>query len=173
MKLIKCLVLVFFSPSVGSKCNGSNSGELQDRFYAKSQKPVPAEFDQELPEYLHMLRHRSRAKEFTEVGFASKCFHRADQMITLHNHFAFHCNTGYCFTYDVDVQDGQLNHYRKECSPKGSKSCKVAEEFVSDNKIEVYKKPLIRRSLSTLLGLGFVKKKNQTVTSTTNADRLT
>lgn len=128
-----------------------------DRFYTPRQKPSPAEFDTELPTFLHMLRHTSRAKEYTELGLAIKCFHRSDAVLTLHNHYALDCITGYCNTYDISEEDAQLNHYRKDCSPAGSNSCKIAEEFVEDKRIENYKTKLIKRSLSALLQLGLVR----------------
>lgn len=130
-----------------------------DRFYTRKQKPIPAEFDQTVPEYLHMLRHTSRAKEYTKVGYATKCFHRTDAVLTLHNHFALDCLTGYCHTYDISEKDAQLNHYRKECSPSGSNTCKVADSFLEDSTINNYKTKLIKRSLSTLLELGLVRPK--------------
>lgn len=126
-----------------------------DRFYTSKQKGQAAEFDLEVPEYMHMLRHTSRAKEYTEWGFANKCFHRSDLVLTLHNHFAVECLTGYCHAYDVSEKDAQLNHYRKECSSK----CKVAEQFVEDATIDKYKTKLIKRSLSTMLQLGLVRPK--------------
>lgn len=130
-----------------------------DRFYTAKQKPVTAEFNPELPDYLHMVRHTARATEYTKLGCATKCFHNTANVITLHNHFPISCTDGYCNSYDISEADAQMNHYRKDCTPIGSKDCDVAKAFVEDNSIGKYRTKLVKRSLSTLLQLGLVRAK--------------
>lgn len=133
-----------------------------DDFYSKEkQKPGPpaAVSNTDVPGFLHMLRHTSRAAGFSKRGFHAKCFYRSDYVLTLHNHYAIDCVGGYCVTQYVDVGQGQLSHYRRECKSTGRQNCGIADTFVEDQTINKFKKMLVNRSLSTLLQLGLVRKK--------------
>lgn len=128
-----------------------------DRFYRKG--PVPAQYNEDIPQFLHMLRHTSRGQNFSQQGDHAKCFHRTDSVLTVHNHFALDClsESGYCNTFDVDVDDGQLQHYRKDCVTSSERNCTIANKYVEDTTIYKYKSKLVGRSLSALMQLGFVR----------------
>lgn len=139
-----------------------------NRFYQKGASV--AQYNQEIPEFLHMLRHTSRGQNFSKPGDHAKCFHRSDYVLTLHNHFALDCVTGYCNTYDVEIGDGQLQHYRKDCVTSSERNCTIANTYVEDTTIYKYKSKLIRRSLSALLRLGFVRSKSPRLNAKTESN---
>lgn len=130
--------------------------EFQDRFYWKTQNQNAVQFDADVPEYMHILRHTSRSAIGLPAGSATKCFHNTDKILTLHNHYALECTIP-CFYYDVSEGDAMLNHYRKDC--KKSEGCKLIDSYVRDDRVDIFKNKLITRSLSALLQLGFVKEK--------------
>lgn len=133
-----------------------------------------AQFNAEIPSFLHMLRHTTRAQLFSNSSDHAKCFHRSDYILTLHNHFALNCIHGYCYTYDTETEDAQLQHYRQDCDISEPSTCaNMIETLVEDKTIYKYKNKLIRRSLKTLFHLGFLKVKQQQQQSTAATTRFT
>lgn len=149
-----------------AKANSSNTlssfefrnSYFLDEFYSSGQrKPRAAVSNTDVPEFLHMLRHTSRSKEYSAQGSYVKCFYRTNHVLTLHNHFAIECVEGPCYTSYVDVNEGQLQHYRRDCKSTGKENCAIADEFVEDQTINRFKTKLINRSLSTLLRLQLIR----------------
>uniref|UniRef100_A0A7G3AL54 Glycosyltransferase family 92 protein n=1 Tax=Lutzomyia longipalpis TaxID=7200 RepID=A0A7G3AL54_LUTLO len=120
----------------------------------------------DIPEFLHMLQHTNRAAVYSAPNEHVKCIHRANRILTLHNHFAMSCLQGSCAAYEIDVEDAQLQHYRYDCVTTVQRKChNMTEFYVSDKNIYKFKDDLIKRSLKTLYQLGFLKIRNDSTVS--------
>lgn len=98
----------------------------------------------DLPEYTYMLRHVHRTQNHTPKGHYIKCFHNTESILTLHNHFPLKCLNG-CTRSNVNVTNGHLQHYRRDCY-NNLKSCKeLKEDVVYDNNLWRFKDVLIKR----------------------------
>lgn len=110
----------------------------------------------EIPQYMHMLQHVYRARNFTKPFQYVKSFHDTERVLTLHNHLPLACLSSGCVSYSIDTTDAQLQHYRADCVGTLKKSChEFRQESVMDSTIWKYKDPLIAAVTETLKKLGF------------------
>lgn len=98
-----------------------------------------------IPQNLYFLSNIFRAANFTPQNGNAKTFMRMDRVLTIHNHFPFSCvdnsNKNWCENFKVDREDGQLSHYRHECSTEECKSSLLHP--VGDTTLHKYKDEII------------------------------
>ncbi|XP_054709019.1 uncharacterized protein LOC129218721 [Uloborus diversus] len=110
-----------------------------------------------IPRYLHILQHVYRSENYTKPGSYVKCFHNADQVLSLHNHFPLNC-LGRCYTHAVNTSLAHLQHYRKDCVGPLKKSCnEFRNHTVRDTSVWRFKDEVIRRTTEVLTNLEFFK----------------
>ena len=111
----------------------------------------------DIPPYMHMMQHVYRSYNYTNPGDYIKCFHNAERVLLLHNHYPLGCLPyGACFAYDVDLSVGHLQHYRTECTPDLVPIChKYREIIVKDTAIWKWKEKVIQGTSESLRQLGF------------------
>ena len=63
-----------------------------------------------IPEYLHMLRHIYRSALYTELNY--KSFMNPQKVLNIRSHEPIRCD-GNCTSYTVDSSVGHLHHYRQ------------------------------------------------------------
>ncbi|XP_062140953.1 uncharacterized protein LOC133849095 isoform X1 [Drosophila sulfurigaster albostrigata] len=68
--------------------------------------------DERVSSAFHMLQHVQRVPEHSDHNSYVKCLHSTHFVQSVHNHFPFSWH-GSCGPYDVPVELGQLQHYRK------------------------------------------------------------
>lgn len=116
----------------------------------------------DVPKYMHMLQHVTRAENFTKPNQYIKCFHNPERVLILHNHFPLACLGGKCKSYAVPTDDAQLQHYRADCVRTLQKTCvEFKEHKTKDTTIWKYKEELIPKTMKTLEKLGFFKNSNK------------
>ncbi|KAL7013970.1 hypothetical protein ACKWTF_015670 [Chironomus riparius] len=98
-----------------------------------------------IPQNLYFLSNIFRAANFTPNGGNAKTFLRTDRVLTIHNHFPFSCidnsNKNWCENFKVAREDGQLSHYRHECSTDECKDSLLHP--VGDTTLYKYKDQII------------------------------
>lgn len=112
---------------------------------------------EDIPQYLHMMQHVYRSRQYSKKGYFVKCMHSTEKVKTLHNHYPLHC-LGVCYTDTQNVTVGHLQHYRKTCVKEISGSCakKFRNDTELDNRLWRYKDKVIERTKKTLIKLGFI-----------------
>ncbi|XP_070489870.1 uncharacterized protein [Chironomus tepperi] len=100
-----------------------------DNHYFLLQSPKQNESITDVSKNLYFLPNIYRAANFTPNGGNAKTFMRMDRVLTVHNHFPFSClddqNDYKCKRFGVSREDGQLSHYRVNCT---TKECKTSME---------------------------------------------
>ncbi|KAL1130258.1 hypothetical protein AAG570_013196 [Ranatra chinensis] len=110
----------------------------------------------DIPQYMHMLQHVYRSKNYTKPNQYVKCFHNPERALILHNHFPLACLSSGCTSYSIETTDAQLQHYRADCVKTLKKSCiEFRENSEIDTTIWKFKEALISRATDTLLLLGY------------------
>lgn len=131
--------------------NGTyHSYNVRNVFFLAEQQHDHGLFN-DIPNYLLMLQHVHRAKNYTAPRASIKCFHNTERVLSLHNHFPMLCLDGWCSTYSIDTEDAQMHHYcalNKKCQ-------QFHKDCIEDTTIWKYKDELVRRSVKTLDRLGF------------------
>lgn len=113
----------------------------------------------DVPPYLYMLTHLTRAAEFEQAGSGTKCFHSTSRVFTLHNHLPFEC-VGKCKALHISPSMAHMQHYRSDCSIAASSRCRVGKlsnATVLDATIWKYKEDLIERCNDVLQELDLLK----------------
>ncbi|KAL7012489.1 hypothetical protein ACKWTF_014881 [Chironomus riparius] len=98
-----------------------------------------------IPKNLYFLPNIYRANNFTKNGGNAKTFMRMDRVLTVHNHFPFSClddqNDFKCKRFGVAREDGQLSHYRVNCT---NKECKESiDDPVRDESLWKFKDEIL------------------------------
>ncbi len=111
----------------------------------------------DIPQYMHMMQHVYRSVKYTNPGAHVKCFHDTEQVLVLHNHFPLGCIDGKCSSYSVDIDVGQLQHYRAKCVNELKRVCGklFIENIVLDAAIWRYKEKVVASTVNTLKDLDF------------------
>lgn len=116
----------------------------------------------DIPQYMHMLQHVYRSKNYTKPNMYVKCFHNPERALILHNHFPLACLGSTCTTYPIDTADAQLQHYRADCVKTLKKSCtEFRQNSILDTTIWKFKDALVSRTTEALLNLGYFPAFNQ------------
>ncbi|KAL7012492.1 hypothetical protein ACKWTF_014883 [Chironomus riparius] len=98
-----------------------------------------------IPKNLYFLPNIYRANNFTKNGGNAKTFMKMDRVLTVHNHFPFSClddqNDFKCKRFGVAREDGQLSHYRVNCT---NKECKESiDDPVRDESLWKFKDEIV------------------------------
>lgn len=112
----------------------------------------------DIPPYLYMLTHVSRAPNFESPGSGVKCFHATSRVLTLHNHFAFKCVDG-CRAKQMDPTVAHMQHYRSDCTVAPISRCSVnaeKSETIIDTTVWKYKEKVIENSKAVMEELGMI-----------------
>lgn len=135
------------SSSSSAKPSNDNNNNNANEEKPKQQDPL----ESGIPNYLHMMQHVYRSKNYTEPGQYVKCFHNTERVVSLHNHFPMNC-FGQCTTYSIPTKLAHLQHYRKDCVGPLRQSCK--NDFrvytMRDTTIWKYKQQMIKRTTRVL-----------------------
>uniref|UniRef100_A0A0A9YC52 Glycosyltransferase family 92 protein n=2 Tax=Lygus hesperus TaxID=30085 RepID=A0A0A9YC52_LYGHE len=116
----------------------------------------------DIPQYMHMLQHVYRSKNYTKPNMYVKCFHNPERALILHNHFPLACLGSTCTTYPIETNDAQLQHYRADCVKTLKKSCtEFRQNSILDTTIWKFKDALVSRTTEALLSLGYFPSYNQ------------
>jgi hypothetical protein len=119
---------------------------------------------QQLPNYMHILRHVIRSNKFDTNHM--KSIHKTDRVVLVHSHYAIKCfesksfieGKRSCNSKFVGPHIAQLQHYRKSC--QGKKDCAEMKRLtVKDSIIWRYKTQLVDRVSKSLVALGFMDPK--------------
>ncbi|XP_054279522.1 uncharacterized protein LOC128997811 [Macrosteles quadrilineatus] len=111
---------------------------------------------EEIPQYMHMLQHVYRSRNFTMPGHYIKAFHDPERILTLHNHFPVECLGPQCDTYAIATDVAQLQHYRADCVGELMEVCdEYKNNIVKDATIWRFKNILVNRVSATLNKLGY------------------
>ena len=80
------------------------------------EKEVEKEVEEEedIPEWLHMMRQVYRSARYFPLGHNVKSLHGTERTEVVHNHYGLSCLRGPCRPHHVDTGLAQLNHYRRE-----------------------------------------------------------
>ena len=107
-----------------------------------------------IPEYLHMLRHIYRSAQNTEENH--KSFMDPEKVLTLRSHEPIRCFQN-CTSYTVEPTVGQLHHYRADCVPRLRSVCQeeYKDKTVRDTSLWAVKETVMRRVEDTLNKLGY------------------
>jgi hypothetical protein len=105
-----------------------------------------------IPNNLYFLPNIYRAANFTPRGGNAKTFMRMDRVLTVHNHFPFSCldeqNDYKCKRFPVAREDGQLSHYRVNCT---TNECKQSmENPVMDKSLWKFKDEILENVKNVL-----------------------
>ncbi|XP_042858102.1 uncharacterized protein LOC122244299 [Penaeus japonicus] len=113
-------------------------------------------FFRDVPQYMHILQHVYRARNYTSPRRFVKGFHDTQLVFTLHNHYPYSC-LGRCYSYSIPTEDAQLQHYRRNCISSLRALCEneFKRNTVLDKTIWRYKEQLIERVSAALENLGF------------------
>ncbi|BES91209.1 DUF23 [Nesidiocoris tenuis] len=116
----------------------------------------------DIPQYMHMLQHVYRSKNYTKPNMYIKCFHNPERALILHNHFPLACLGSTCTTYPIETSDAQLQHYRADCVKTLKKSCtEFRQNSILDTTIWKFKDVLISKTTEALLNLGYFPNYNE------------
>lgn len=111
----------------------------------------------EIPEYMHILRHIYRTQNFTKPKFFVKSFHNTENVLTLHNHFPLHCLNGACRSTEIPIHLGYLHHYREDCVSELKATCEnLKKNTIRDDGVWRFKEELIKNVEKTLRELGIL-----------------
>ncbi|XP_059473487.1 uncharacterized protein LOC132195484 [Neocloeon triangulifer] len=113
-----------------------------------------------IPQYMHMLQHVRRNKEYIGMGGGIKCIHDTELILSLHNHYPRACigdKTFWCPTFEMDRKDVHLQHY---CFGRGKDVCqtKPGKDMIMDTSIWQYNNDLIPAVRKVLKGAGIIDK---------------
>lgn len=113
-------------------------------------------YPEEIPDYMHMLRHIYRAKSVSSMHKYVKSILFLESVLTVHNHFPISCNNRLCLNYKVNPEEGLMQHYRKDCFDKLTSCENYRKEYIKDTSLWRYKDRLLPRVENTLKTLGFL-----------------
>ncbi|XP_041971724.1 uncharacterized protein LOC121727796 isoform X1 [Aricia agestis] len=109
------------------------------------------------PQYMHMLQHVYRTRNFTKPGQYVKAFHETERVLALHNHFPLACLGGPCSSYALETRHARLQHYRADCVTALSKTCaELRAQPERDTAVWRWRGPLVERAERALAALGFL-----------------
>jgi hypothetical protein len=105
----------------------------------------------EIPEYMYMLQHTLRTKNFSADGAAVKSFFGTERVLYVHNHFPIKClnHDLWCVLINFPYEVGQNSHY------KINGNWKDLSIMTYDNKTWKHKDALIEAVQKTLRETGF------------------
>ncbi|KAG5666352.1 hypothetical protein PVAND_014386 [Polypedilum vanderplanki] len=110
-----------------------------------------------IPKKLRFLSNIYRAANFTPNGGNAKTFMRTDRVLAVHNHFPFSCiGPENCRWFIVNLDDGQLSHYRIDCDNPECKESKANP--TKDITLWKYKDEILENVNETLKRLKFFDK---------------
>ena len=112
--------------------------------------------EEDIPEWLHMMRRVYRSARYFPPGHNVKSLHRADVSQAVHNHYGLSC-LGLCRPHHVLTDLAQLNHYRRGC-PASVRNCSSYEKRVRDTAVWKIKDQVITNSLTTLRNINITSK---------------
>ncbi|XP_017472847.1 PREDICTED: uncharacterized protein LOC108363849 [Rhagoletis zephyria] len=130
-------------------CEGLTSLCFRNVYFPAYPKRKP--YSDEVPTYMYMMQHVARVAEHLEPFMATKCFHDANSVTGLHNHYSMHW-TGGCGMQTVNETAGQMQHYREPDIPE------TLDNPVIDAAIWRYREPLVRRTKAVLRKLGLLQR---------------
>lgn len=91
--------------------NGISSICLINGYFTRDPQPPPAS---EEPEELYFLQRSWRSQNFSELKFATKCFHNTRYSATLHNHITILRLPSGCPAHFLSTELAYLQHYREQ-----------------------------------------------------------
>jgi hypothetical protein len=103
----------------------------------------------------HFLDNTLRNPQHFDVRFGTKSFISTKRTLIVHNHYPLKClkKSQECNDYQIELEDGQLNHYRKTCTGDlDSEDCKKEEidKAVNDTILWKYADELKKNVENTL-----------------------
>lgn len=105
----------------------------------------------QIPPYVHMLKHVRRAVEYSKPGDYVKGFHDTTKVVALYNHISLWCYSWLgCDNHNIDVELAQLQHYRGDCVKDLSNCDDLKQNTVLDRRLWHFKDILINQVNQTL-----------------------
>ncbi|XP_073821919.1 uncharacterized protein [Musca autumnalis] len=102
------------------------------------------------PSYMFFLNHTYRTSNYSRPGYATKCLHRTNTSVTLHNHYSLEWLNS-CKPFGMPETVAHLQHYHDDQPSQNFQA------LISDHSIERYRTSLIEQTTRVLRQVGLLK----------------
>lgn len=108
-----------------------------------------------IPSYMHMLKHTHRSNKFTDHFDYVKSFFDPNLVLTVHNHLPLEFSNDAAFSYSIHRRDAQMCHYRNGCAEE--LDCKLfRKDIIQDKILWRHKNKLVSRVTRVLKTLNLI-----------------